>query len=127
MLRSHYLAVVCLALTGSVELAIPFVARADIFGRDKVETPWCGFRRAGNPHCVAPWARCTYGSDYCGYYVGGGAPFHGESRCPDEGTFGMDYKPWFSRVRLDWWHGRYQGGQGQYEPNALVRPFRQEP
>ena len=100
-------------------------AEAGIFGSDDAACePWYRFHRAGNPHCVAPWACQTYGPRYCGYYVGGGAPVHGEGRCPDEGTWGLDYAPWYSRVRLNWWHGRYQGGEGQYEPDAPNHPLR---
>jgi hypothetical protein len=88
--------------------------------------------RAGCPDCIAPWARCTYGSKYCGQYIGGGATRHGkrstclwgEPRYCDEGTFGMDYAPWYSRVELRWYHGkRTQGGEGQYEQNHKVNPF----
>jgi hypothetical protein len=96
--------------------------------------PWARLRRAGNPQCVAPWARFTYGPKYCGYYVGGGAALygcpdhlHGEPRYPHEGTWGMDYAPWYSRVRLQWFHGtRYQGGEGQYEPEEKNNPFEEE-
>ena len=88
-------------------------------------SPWARHERAGNPHCVAPWARTTYGPDYSGYYVGGGNPrLGGDERCPCEGTWGVDYSPWWSRVRLNWWHGRrYQGGEGQYEPDERNRPL----
>ena len=93
--------------------------------------PWARLRRAGNPQCVAPWARFTYGPKYCGYYVGGGAALygqpdllHGEPRYEHEGTFGMDYAPRYSRVVLNWFHGtRYQAGEGQYEPNHHNNPF----
>ena len=87
--------------------------------------------RAGRPDCVAPRARHTYGPKYHGYYVGGGALFygepdrlHGEPRYSYEGTFGMDYDPWYSRVRLQWFHGtRYQQGEGQYEPDHKNNPL----
>ena len=93
--------------------------------------PWARLRRAGNPQCVAPWARFTYGPKYCGYYAGGGAALygppdllHGEPRYEHEGTFGMDYAPRYSRVVLNWFHGtRYQAGEGQYEPNHHNNPF----
>ncbi|REJ92417.1 MAG: hypothetical protein DWQ35_12220 [Planctomycetota bacterium] len=86
-------------------------------------------QRAGNPQSIAPWARCAYGPKYSGYYVGGGRKplsvrHPGEGRYLDEGTWGTDYMPWYSRVRLQWTHGRlYQGGRGQYEQNHHVRPF----
>lgn len=86
--------------------------------------------RAGNPQTVAPWAKCSYSPKYTGYYVGGGVtPGHfsrGEGRYPDEGTWGVDYDPWYSHVRLLWSHGRlYQGGTGQYEPDEHNIPLDQ--
>ena len=89
-------------------------------------------RRAGCPNIVARWARFSYGPNYCGYFVGGGAAHYGqpptklrgEPRYPHEGTWGMDYKPWYSRVRLQWFHGkRKQDGDGQYEPDHLNNPL----
>ncbi|GEM_PF-1874327 len=89
-------------------------------------------RRAGNPMCVAPWARPFPDSKYTGYYTGGGAAlygspataFRGEYRCINEGTFGVDYAPWYSRVRTQWFHGRkQQGGEGQYEPDGRNHPM----
>ena len=88
-------------------------------------------RRAGNPECVARYARCGYGSHYAGYYVGGGAAcsggrtcLSGEPRYVDEGTFGMDYAPCYSRVGLSWYHGKkYQGGEGQLEQNRVNNGF----
>lgn len=79
--------------------------------------------RAGCPRMIAPWARPFPDSSYKGYYIGGGAPltgrvpslFRGAGRYPDEGTFGVDYVPWRSKVQLRWYHGRrLQGGEGQY-------------
>ncbi len=86
--------------------------------------------RAGCPQQVSKWARHTYGKKYTGYYVGGGVSpsrlYSGERRYPDEGTWGMDYDPWYSRVRLLWSHGfLYQGGTGQYEPDRKNNPFHQ--
>lgn len=89
--------------------------------------------RAGCPRRVLPWAGPAYERFDCGYYVGGGSPlhsrcaglFHGEPRYPHEGTWGVDYAPWTSRVRLQWFHGyRAQGFGGQYEPNAHNNPVR---
>jgi hypothetical protein len=89
-----------------------------------------GHERAGYPLTIAPWARYTYGPKYRGYYVGGGTPPSrrlfppAEPRFLSEGTWGMDYAPPWSRVELLWTHGRrYQGGQGQYEPNERNWPF----
>ncbi len=88
--------------------------------------------RAGNPHLISRWARCFPGSTYKGYYVGGGAArrkvaassFYGEHRYVNEGTFGVDYAPWYSRVTLRWFHGRkYQDGEGHYEPDEYNNPL----
>ena len=83
--------------------------------------PLQDFRRAGKPQRVSKLARpgntCLYG----GYYVGGGAPWHGEPRRSSEGTWGWDY--WGHlikrRVALRWYHGhKEQGGAGAYEPDG---------
>lgn len=83
------------------------------------ETNWEHLQRAGNPQCYAPWARCPDDRRYSGYYIGGGAPSGGDPRCcRREGTWGWDYTPWWSKVRLGWYHGRrYQAGEGQYQPD----------
>jgi hypothetical protein len=89
--------------------------------------------RAGYPQRVAPWARLTYGPDYAGYLVGGGKvptriPRKIQAQPPysDEGTWGMDYAPWWTKVDLLWTHGQlYQGGTGQYEPDHKNFPFDQ--
>jgi hypothetical protein len=81
-------------------------------------------QRAGCPHCVARWARPPWEKQECGYYVGGGAAWFGDARCPTEGTWGWDYAPWYSRVRLGWWHGRkFQDGEGQYEADRHNNPL----
>jgi hypothetical protein len=89
-------------------------------------------RRAGCPNSIAPWARFTYGRRYCGYFVGGGAALYGkrpsllrgEPRFSHEGTWGVDYNPWYSRVRLQWFHGRRrQDGEGTYEPDHWNNPL----
>jgi hypothetical protein len=88
--------------------------------------------RAGNPRGISPLARCFPGSEYKGYSVGGGAAwygpqataFRGEGRCVNEGTFGVDYAPWYSRVQTRWFHGcKQQGGEGQYEPDGYNNPL----
>jgi hypothetical protein len=87
-----------------------------------------GHQRAGCPQAIRPWASVTYDSNYQGYYVGGGVPpgrdgLRGELRRTHEGIWGMDYAPRFTRVALNWSHGRlFQGGIGQYEPDRLNRP-----
>ncbi len=85
-------------------------------------TPWRRLVRAGKPHWISRWARPSNEPGDCGYYVGGGAAFHGEPAFCHEGTWGWDYTPWYSRVKLGWWHGRrHQGGTGQYEPDRRNR------
>jgi hypothetical protein len=88
--------------------------------------------RAGNPLCISPLARCFPGPKYKGYSVGGGAAWYGspatairgEGRFVNEGTFGVDYAPWYSRVQMRWFHGRkQQGGEGQYEPDGYNNPL----
>lgn len=75
------------------------------------------FRRAGWPQHVRRWAHPTDNGHYGGYYVGGGAAWHGHDRFPHEGTWGWDYLRlvFYKRVALGWWHGRrHQGGTGAY-------------
>ena len=81
--------------------------------------------RAGCPNYVKPRSTSTYNYQYKAYYVGGGSAFfHGGTRCSHEGTFGVDYAPWYKRVNLGWNHGNcYQDGRGQYEPDHHNHPF----
>jgi hypothetical protein len=76
--------------------------------------------RAGWPECLRTRALPSDTGRYCGYSVGGGAVMHGEGRYLDEGTWGWDYMGlcFRKRVALDWWHGRYQGGAGQYKTDG---------
>ena len=76
--------------------------------------------RAGHPHKVAPWARLSIGPRHRGYYVGGGAVSGGDGRdVRREGTWGWDYAPRWTRVRLRWSHGRrLQGGGGEYRSDG---------
>lgn len=76
--------------------------------------------RAGHPQRVAPWARLSIGKRHRGYYVGGGAVSGGHRRdVYREGTWGWDYAPGWTRVRLKWWHGRrLQGGRGKYRSDG---------
>src|SRR5436190_6587831 len=76
-----------------------------------------GERCKGCPHSVAWYARCGTSMRYGGYYVGGGAPHHGEARYVDEGTWGWDYFGVLpnKRIALFWFHGaKEQGGTGAY-------------
>ncbi len=87
--------------------------------------------RAGYAHTTAPWAKWAGGPKYKSYYVGGS--FAGFPATPhvtpqprhlNEGTWGYDYNPRYSKVQLDWTHGQlYQGGAGQYEPDHKNWPF----
>ena len=76
--------------------------------------------RAGHPHKVAPWARLSIGKRHRRYYVGGGAVSGGDRRdVRREGTWGWDYAPVWTRVRLRWSHGRrLQGGGGEYRSDG---------
>jgi hypothetical protein len=76
--------------------------------------------RAGWPECVRPRAVPSDTGRYCGYAVGGGAVCLGEGFYLDEGTWGWDYHGivLHKRIALDWWHGRYQGGAGQYQTDG---------
>lgn len=91
-------------------------------GADLPATPWQRLSRAGQPHTVARWARGTNSPSYSGYYVGGGAAWHGEPRRCEEGTWGWDYAPGHAlspKVALGWWHGRKsQGGTGAYRTDG---------
>jgi hypothetical protein len=76
---------------------------------------------AGWPQCVAPWAKPSFGGHEYGYYVGGGAAWHGDGRCPHEGTWGWDYhgRLFQKRIWLGWHHGRKdQGGTGAYRTDG---------
>jgi hypothetical protein len=73
--------------------------------------------RAGNPQTVAWYARPSDTGHDIGYYVGGGCGCRGESRHPDEGVWGWDYRGCLipRRIVLSWCHcGPYQGGIGYY-------------
>jgi hypothetical protein len=74
--------------------------------------------RAGYPQEISCLARPSDTGNYVGYNVGGGCawPHHGEAPGPHEGTWGWDYPGCcgWTRVALDWWHGKYQGGYGAY-------------
>ena len=97
--------------------------------RHTTETP---ARRAGYPKRIAPWATTWPNRKTRGYYVGGGAalfgfpasPLYGEGRRSSEGTFGVDYMPWYSNYSQHWYHGQnQQGGEGQYEADHRVHPL----
>jgi len=79
--------------------------------------------RAGHPFLVSPHAEPSNTESFNGYYVGGGAAWHGEPRYLEEGTWGWDYVGGhLSRnVFLQWSHGRrYQGGSGAYQTDGPV-------
>lgn len=93
------------------------------------ETP---AQRAGHPKRIAPWATTWPNRKTRGYYVGGGAALfgfpasrlYGEGRRTNEGTFGVDYMPWYSNYSQHWYHGQnQQGGEGQYEADHRVHPL----
>ena len=83
------------------------------------------FHRAGNPQCIARFAAPSREKHQGSYYVGGSRAIGGQGRYATEGTWGSDYAPWYSRVSLNWTHGRrYQDGGGQYEPDRRNQPLR---
>ncbi len=78
-------------------------------------------KRAGNPHCVAWWAKCSVSDKYSSWFVGGGSPFRlGRCRKPTEGTWGLDYDGLFGHgnVWLNYTRGRKQGGEGAYQTDG---------
>lgn len=81
--------------------------------------------RAGSPQLKARWARGPEDRNYDGYYIGGGATRGGDQgRYVHEGTWGWEYTPWWSKVRLGWFHGRrFQAGEGQYNPDRKSDPL----
>ncbi len=69
---------------------------------------------AGHPFWISKHAVFTDETHHHGYMVGGGARRGGSGPCPDEGTFGWDYRG-LSNVNLGFTHGRrYQMGGGTY-------------
>lgn len=94
---------------------------------DWINAAFAGLDYRSDAHCRAGWPECIREraipcdtGRYCGYYVGGGSVLHTEGRYLDEGTWGWDYMGlcFRKRVALDWWHGRYQGGGGQYQTDG---------
>jgi hypothetical protein len=83
------------------------------------------YERAGYHYGdVSKIARPSNTPEFCGYYVGGGCPFHGGPPGPLEGTFGWDYcchKLFCPRVQLGWCH-RYKGGTGDYRTEGPYVP-----
>ena len=80
-------------------------------------------KKYGNgPEQIARWARPSSSRFYRGYYIGGGAVFGGDARdVRREGTWGWDFAPSYSRVKLRWWHGRrLQGGGGEYRSDGRI-------
>lgn len=95
-------------------------------------------QRAGNPHSVAPWARCGVNGKYSAWFVGGGAAWTGLPKIEHsifnrgrgrksnathdsgEGTWGLDYGGLRSKanVWLNYTCGRKQGGEGAYRTDG---------
>jgi len=82
-------------------------------------------QRAGNPHCVALWAKPSISTKYSTGFVGGGAALGGRSRYCSEGVWGLDYHGLFPyrRVWMRWTSGREQGGEGAYKTDGHTGPF----
>jgi len=72
--------------------------------------------RAGRPEVVAWYAIPSVNRHYSAGYVGGGAVLRGEPRCPDEGTWGLDYSGILfpKQIWLRWWRGRHDQDGGSY-------------
>jgi hypothetical protein len=83
--------------------------------------------RAGQPHCIAPWAKCATNEKYSAWYVGGGTswllPRYIRCRRPEEGTWGLDYDGLLRprRVWLNWSCDREQGGLGSYATDGAPK------
>ncbi|MFK8114946.1 MAG: hypothetical protein AB8B91_22275 [Rubripirellula sp.] len=78
-------------------------------------------QRAGNPHAVHRFAKCSVDGKYSSWFVGGGAAFfRGRCRKPSEGTWGMDYSGLFGKanVWMNYTRDREQGGEGAYETDG---------
>jgi hypothetical protein len=108
--------------------------RTSLFGYHKwkptVTADDAQLQRAGCPHLSSFLARCQDDRNYTGYYIGGGAAYSGRGKfggdrpTASDGTWGWDYAPWYSRVKMRWFHGRrYQGGEGQYNPDTKSDPL----
>lgn len=82
-------------------------------------------QRAGDPHCVAWWAKPSTSLKYSAGFVGGGAAIGGRSRHCSEGVWGMDYHGLFPyrRVWMRWTCGREQGGVGAYKTDGHTGPL----
>jgi len=98
-----------ISLLGFTLAAVPAPAEEQTHSK-----PSC---RPSGPPSIACYAVPSDKKGYDGYYVGGGVPCFGSSRCLTEGTWGWDYPGCFSwrKIDLHWTHGkRYQGGIGAY-------------
>ncbi|QDV37165.1 hypothetical protein ElP_50980 [Tautonia plasticadhaerens] len=97
---------------------VGFVARKHPISPDQYT-----MERAGNPQYVSHAARPSVGSNYTGYYVGGGASLVNRPKFPrlaKEGTWGWDYEHFCVKRRVNLLFSRgilYQDGEGQYEPD----------
>ena len=87
------------------------------FARDCIDH----FHRAGHPETQGKFAKPSLNKHYTFGYVGGGAAFRGEPRCPDEGTWGVDYSGILlkKKIWLPWLHGhRAPRGEGSYQTDG---------
>ncbi len=78
-------------------------------------------QRAGNPHRVAKWAKCSVDGKYSAWFVGGGAAFfRGKPRKPNAGTWGLDYSGLLghANVWLKYTRDCNQGGEGAYQTDG---------
>ena len=100
------------------------------FGFVARRNPWVEERttleQAGNPHELSTHAEPSYGPNYTGYYVGGGASMFcgpGFGHRPKEGTWGWDYEclGWKRRVHLLFSRAPLPGRRGPVRARPALR------
>lgn len=115
---------VCLAQEPA-ELTLDQIAAINFaYGGGQFDYRYQDHCRAGFSQFVRAHTLPSNTRAYDGYYVGGSAPWFGEGRRSDEGTFGWDYFGLrFNRhVALNWTHGRRaQGYGGTYKTDGPKR------
>jgi len=121
---------ICATINAQESTSAPYCAR-NPFNRDAAEplpiglTDWhgaecrdCEFARAGCPQTLRRHATGPNPNSW-GYWVGGGTAIGGGPPCEHEGTWGWDFEGVPSRrIWLNWSHGRYQGGTGNYKSDG---------
>jgi len=110
----------------AVLTCLPFVFTSTARAQGHVSQPEHTHERAGNPLCVASYARPSVTNHDRLGYVGGGKVIGGDCRGPRDGTFGMDYVGlgWFGKGNfLNWFHDRkLQPSPGKYNTEGPKVP-----